>query len=126
VTAENETRDYLSERIRYMEQKFGVESEQAEEQREKLFRFDEIGLKERANRFREFLDKNNEKATKAFCKLSKEGGTNDDLSQIKGDDGVAFGNEKQRGEHIRRFYEQLYKKRLDVLISVEDFLGGNL
>ncbi len=35
-------------------------------------------------------------------------------------------DEKKRGEHIRRFYEQLYKKRLDVLISVEDFLGERI
>jgi hypothetical protein len=82
-----------------MEQKFGGGSEQAEDQREKLFRFDDNNLKERATRFREFLDQNNEKATKAFCKLSKEGGTNDDISQIKGDDGNAFGDEKKRGEH---------------------------
>jgi hypothetical protein len=72
------------------------------------------------------LNQNNEKATKAFCKLSKEGGTNDDISQIKGDDGIAFGDGMKRGEHIRSFYEKLYKKRLDALISVEDFLGERI
>ncbi len=126
ATAEKETRGYLVNRIRYMEEKFGIGSEQAEEQREKLFRFDDNGLKERANRFRDFLEKNNEKATKAFCKLSKEGGTNDDISQIKGDDGGVFPNSAQRGEHIRKFYENLYKKRLDPLMSVEEFLGGRI
>jgi phage baseplate assembly protein W len=126
AVAENETRVYLVNRIRYMEEKFGEGSEQAEEQREKLFIFDDTGLKERANRFRDFLEKNNEKATKAFCKLSKEGGTNDDITQIKRDDGVVFQNSAQRGEHIRKFYENLYKKRLDALMSVEDFLGERM
>jgi hypothetical protein len=47
---------------------------QVSDEREKLLQFDDINLKERATRFKEFLDVNNEKATKAFCRLSKEGG----------------------------------------------------
>jgi hypothetical protein len=105
-----------------MVEKCSEDLTQAEEQREKLLRFDDVKLKERAAGFREFLDVNNEKATKAFCKLSKEGGINDDISQIKTDDGVDFGKNKERGEHIRKYYEQLYKRRLDTLLSVEGFL----
>jgi hypothetical protein len=77
------TRDYLINRIRYMERQFGETSEQAEDIREKLLRHDDMLLKEKATKFREFLDANNERATKAFCRLSKEGGLNDDISQIK-------------------------------------------
>jgi hypothetical protein len=107
-----------------MEEKFGVNSTQAMDTREHLLRFDDILLKERATKFREFLDANNEQATKAFCRLSKEGGLNDDLSQIKNSDGEAFGSDQQRGDYIKTFYENLYRKRLDVLLSVEDFLGN--
>jgi hypothetical protein len=68
------TRDYLINRIKYMERQFGETSEQAEHIREKLLRHDDMLLKEKATKFREFLEANNERATKAFCRLSKEGG----------------------------------------------------
>jgi hypothetical protein len=118
------TRDYLINRIKYMEQQFGETSEQAEDIREKLLRHDDMLLKEKATKFREFLDANNERATKAFCKLSKEGGLNDDISQIKKDSGEGFKNGTERGEYVKNFYERLYCKRLDNLISVENFLGN--
>jgi hypothetical protein len=124
IKEQGAARDFLINRINYMEEKFGLSSIQAGDTREKLLRFDDILLKERATKFREFLDANNEQATKAFCRLSKEGGLNDDLSQIKNNDGDAFGSEQQRGEYIRTFYENLYRKRLDILMSVEDFLGN--
>jgi hypothetical protein len=43
---------------------------------------DDIDLKNRAVKFREFLEINNEKATKAFCRLGKEVGICDDITQI--------------------------------------------
>jgi hypothetical protein len=61
---------------------FGVNSQQWFDAKEAILRFDDVKLKERATKFREFLDVNNEKATKAFCRLSKEGGVCDDISQI--------------------------------------------
>jgi hypothetical protein len=79
-------------------------------------------LKERAIKFKEFLDCNNEKVTKAFCKLSKEGGLCDDMTQICGDDGKPFNTDEDRQKHVRKFYEKLYKKKLDRLLQVEDFL----
>jgi hypothetical protein len=85
---------------------------------------DDIDLKNRAVKFREFLDFNNEKATKAFCKLGKEGGVCDDISQIVNDRGEDFSTEIGRGEHIRGYYETLYKKRLDNLLRIEDFFNG--
>ncbi len=83
-------------------------------------------LKERASRFRDFLDANNERATKAFCRLSKEGGLCDDLTQIKDKDGNNFSNDKDRVEHIKGFYETLYKKKMDAILSIEDFLGNEI
>jgi hypothetical protein len=71
------------------------------------------------------LDENNEKATGAFCRLSKEGGTNDDVTQIKDNNGQEFKNGKDRGIHISGFYSELFKRKQDNLLSIEDFLGRN-
>ncbi len=62
------------------------------------------------------------KATRAFCRLSKEGGLCDDIGQIKGDDGRAFASVEHRGKHIAGFYSKIYKKKLDNLFRIEDFL----
>jgi hypothetical protein len=101
---------------------FGDDSVQAMDEREKLLRFDDVDLKNRAEKFKEFLDWNNEKATKAFCRLGREGGLCDDITQIKNNEGNAFNTGAERGEHIRKYYEGLYKKKLDRLIEIEDFL----
>jgi hypothetical protein len=106
----------------YMRDKFGDSSVQYLDEHDKLMRFDDLGLKERAVKFREFLDANNEKASKAFCKLSKEGGLCDDISQIGDVNGEDFNTDNERNEHIRGFYENLYKKRIDNLFEIEDFL----
>jgi hypothetical protein len=87
---------------------------------------DDLDLKSRAVKFREFLDANNEKATKAFCRLGKEGGVCDDITQIVNDNGSEFADDAKRGEHIRGYYEKLYKKRLDDLLSVENFQTENV
>ncbi len=68
---------------------------------------------------------NNEKATGAFCRLNKEGGVNDDIEQIKGPDGLDFVNNSERGKHIGEFYSGLYKRNLDYLLSIEEFLQGD-
>jgi hypothetical protein len=73
----------------------------------------------------EIFDESYEKATGAFCRLSKEGGTNDDVTQIKDNNGQEFKNGKDRGIHISGFYTELFKRKLDNLLSIEDFLGGN-
>jgi hypothetical protein len=53
------------------------------------------------------LDENNEKATGAFCRLTKEGVVNDDVSQIRNDNGEEFVNTEARGEYIGKFYSDL-------------------
>ena len=46
------------------------------------------------------------------------------LNELKNDNGEKFENSKQRGKYIRRYYEKLYKKKLDRLLEIEDFLEG--
>ncbi len=112
-TDDNTVREKLliiEERMRTV---FGVNTQQWFDAKEAILRFDDVKLKERATKFREFLDANNEKATKEFCRLSKEGGVCDDISQIRDDNGDTFKTDKDRGEHIARFYREIYKKQLD-------------
>ncbi len=122
----NLRRDRLITKEDYMKRKFGEESQQRWDVREDILRLDDMLLKEWANKFKEFLDKNNEKATKAFCGLSKEGGMCDDITQIRDNTGANFTNTKDRGSHIREYYNNIYKKRLDRLMMIEEFLGNDL
>jgi hypothetical protein len=124
ITERNEERDAILDRIRYMENKFGENSAQAIDEKDKLLRFDDTKLKEKATSFRDFLDANNEKATKVFCKLSKDGGLCDNQEVIQDSNGEGFGDTRKRTEYIRKYYEGVYKKRLDNLLSIETFLGG--
>ncbi len=47
----------------------------------------------------------------------------DDLTQIKDNQGNTFSSEQERGLHITGFYSKIYKKRLDRLIGIEEFIG---
>jgi hypothetical protein len=94
-----------------MKRKFGEDSQQCTDVREEILRLDDVLLRERATKFKEFLEKNNEKATKAFCRLSKEGGLCDDITQIRDSNGINFGDTKERGRHIRDYYTNIYKKK---------------
>jgi exonuclease III len=120
---DNIVRDKLLLNEDRMRTVFGVNSQQWFDAKESILRFDDVKLKERATKFREFLDANNEKATKAFCRLSKEGGVCDDISQIKDNNGATFQTDKDRGQHIAKFYSDIYKKQLDNLMEIEEFLG---
>ena len=83
-------------------------------------------LKNNTGKFREFFVTNNEKPTAAYCKLGKPTTCDDDLSKIKGKEGEMFNSKKDRANHIRDFYGNLYKKRLDRLLSIEDFLTNEI
>jgi hypothetical protein len=120
---DNVVRERLLVREGRMRTVFGENSQQWFDAKEAVLRFDDVKLKERVTKFREFLDANNEKATKAFCRLSKEGGVCDDINQIKGDNGEVFKTDKERGQYIASFYSDIYKKQMDNLIKIEDFLG---
>ena len=93
------------------------------EANEAILNMDDTKVKRRAGKFREFFENNNEKPTKIFFRLGKEKSGDDDLTQIRDERGGAFVDSNQREKHINDFYGQLYKKRLDRLISIEDFLA---
>jgi hypothetical protein len=103
---DNAKRDRLIQREEYMSDTFGENSQQRYEASEALLRFDDVILRNKATKFKEFLDINNEKSTKAFCRLSK-----DDLTQIKNNQGNIFRSEQERGLHITGFYSEIYKKK---------------
>jgi predicted alpha-1,6-mannanase (GH76 family) len=115
-------RERLLRREEYTRNVFGERSQQWYDAKDAVLRFDDVQLKERAVKFREFLDVNNEKATLAFCRLSKDGGLCDDIGQIKGEDGRTFNNSEERGKYIAGFYSKIYKKRLDNLFRIEDLI----
>ncbi len=117
-----QVREQLLLREDYVKQVFGENSQQWFDAREAILRHDDANLKDRANKFRAFLDTNNEKATRAFCRLSKEGGLCDDISQIRGEDGQAFQTSENRGKYISGYYSNVYKKKLDRIMRIEDFL----
>ena len=118
-------REYIIRKIKRLEDMFGSDSEQVSGCVEELNKFDDAQLKIRANKYKEFLLINNEKPTKAFCLLGKENNLLDDMDQIKDSEGRDFSNKDERKEYIRKYYENLYKKKLDNLIKVEDFLGND-
>jgi hypothetical protein len=100
-------RVWLVEKEEYMSRVFGEDSLQRLEVKDEILRCDAAELKERAIRFKDFWDMNNERATSAFCRLSKEGGLCDDLSQIKDGGGNKFASKEKQEEHIRGFYSEL-------------------
>ncbi len=112
----NALRERLLQREEYIKRVFGENSQQWFDAREAILRFDDVQLRERATKFREFLDVNNEKATKAFCRLSKDGGLCDDINQIRKENGRQFDNNDERGNYIAEFYSTIYKKKLDNII----------
>ena len=94
-----------------MEINFGRDSDQFNDALLALNNFDDKELKERANKYKEFLLSNNEKPTRAFCLLGRENNLLDDIEQIKNVDGNAFNNPQERNDYIKNFFENLYKKK---------------
>jgi len=119
-------RENLLMKVRRMESNFGIESEQFSDAINLLNRFDDQQLKLRANKFRDFVLKNNEKPTKAFCLLGKENNMVDDLEQIKDGTGEDFHSQQARKDYIQGYYADLYKKKMDRLMSIEEFFGDDL
>ena len=89
----------------------GKNSEGWLEANEAILNMDDLKVKKRAGKFREFLENNNEKPTKIFFRLGKEKSGDDDITQIRDDRGVVFEDGKQREKYINDFYGQLYKKK---------------
>jgi len=119
-------RDMLCRRRNRMEVLFGADSDQMMDAVLALNNFDNVQLRERAEKYREFVLSNNEKPSKAFCLLGKENNVAGDIDQIKDNNGMNFDNNIDRKEHIRAFYSNLYKKKLDNLMRIESFLGEGI
>ena len=110
-------RSFLVNKLERIRGSFGGDSEQAADCVRDLNEFDDNELKLRASKYKEFLLINNEKPTKAFCLLGKENNLLDDRSQIKDDNGRIFVGKKERGEYVREFYENLYKKNWIIFLK---------
>jgi len=59
-----------------------------------------------------------------FCRLGREKSGDDDTEQIRDLEGKNFKDGKERGKYIGEFYNNLYKKRVDNLLKIEDYLGA--
>jgi hypothetical protein len=53
------------------------------------------------------------------CKLGRDCNTVDNIAQIQKPGGGVFETEEERAEHVRRFYVNLYKKKIDRVLEVE-------
>jgi hypothetical protein len=82
-------------------------------------------VREEANKYVTFLRANNEKPTSRFCKLGKDCSTVDDIAQIQKPGGGVFENDADRAEHVRSFYVNLYKKKIDKVLEIESFFEQN-
>jgi hypothetical protein len=55
--------------------------------------------------------------------MGKNSTTVDDIAQIQKPGGGEFENDKERAEHVRNFYENLYKKKIDRVMEIESFFS---
>ena len=101
----------------------GKDSEGWKRCNEDLLNINDIQLKRRAGKYRDFFEQNNEKLTSIFFSQGKEKEGDDNIGRIRNDLGRVFTNDKDREKYIRNFYSNLYKRRIDRLIEIEDFLG---
>ncbi len=113
----NVKRSKICMKIYRMEAVFGRESEQFYNATRELNFFDDQLLKEKANKYQDFICKNNERPTRAFCLLGKESNVVDDITLIKDENNLPFLNEKARSTYIKGYYSDLYKKRIDNFIK---------
>ena len=60
-------------------------------------------------------EQNNEKPTGIFFSLGKEKDGDDNTERIRDDEGKKFGSSKQRGEYIRTYDNNVYKKKIDAV-----------
>ena len=71
----------------------------------------------------------NEKMTPGFLRIAKNN-KNEPMSLIKDNTGLAFSRIKDRGEHIRSFYEELYRIPPDAPVEldgcIDTFLGPEI
>ncbi len=114
-------RRWLVSKVHVFTELFGTGSEQSKQCEEDLLTYDSNMIREEANKYMAFLKANNEKLTSKFCKLGRDCNTVDDIAQIQRPGGGAFNTDEERAEHVRKFYVNLYKKKIDRVLEVESF-----
>jgi exonuclease III len=103
-------------------QLFGRESEEYRRINTELEEIMDKELKERAGKFKIFFESNNEKPTRAFYKIGKQKKLNDSTNRIRDKNGEIFRSDEERKEYVGNTFEKLYKKRIDRLIEIENYL----
>ncbi len=114
-------REWLLSRRKVYAEIFGKDSTQYKESEEDILQHDSERLREETGKYMQFLRENNEKPTRKFCKLGKNTNTVDDIRQVQKPGGGEFSTDEERSEHIRNFYETLYKKKIDHILEIENF-----
>jgi hypothetical protein len=117
-------REWLVNKVKVFKETFGKNSVQGKQCEEDLLAFDSTRLREETNKYVRFLKENNEKATRKFCKIGKCTSSVDDISQIQKPGGGEFRTDEERAEHVRDFYVNLYKKKIDRIIEIESLFDG--
>ena len=102
---------------------YGKNSEQSKECEEDLLNHDSMQLREDTGKYIQFLRENNEKPTRKFCKLGRDINTVDDIRQIQRPGGGEFASDEERAEHVRTFYVNLYKKKIDRILEIESIFS---
>ncbi len=114
-------RKWLVSKIKSFTEIFGKDSAQSKQCEEDLLTFDSNMIREETNKYVKFLQANNEKPTRKFCRLGKSCSTVDDIAQIEKPGGGPFSKDEDRAEHVRSFYVNLYKKKIDRVLELESF-----
>ncbi len=104
-------RKWLEKRIGVYEQLFGKGSEQHKQCEEDLIQHDTSQLKEETSKYIRFMQENNEKKTRKFCKLGKNTSTVDAISQILKADGSEFEGKGERVKHIRENFTRICTRK---------------
>ena len=113
-------RVWLVKKVENFTRLFGKEANVTKQCVEELTEYDSVRGREETDKYVRYLIENNEKPTRDFCSLGKSKSTVDDISQIQKTGGGNFESDKERGEHIRLFYSNLYKKRIDRVLEIEN------
>jgi hypothetical protein len=116
-------RKWLAKKLEIFKRLFAPGAAQIKQCEDDILDYDSLEIKAETDKYLEFLRENKEKPTKGFCKLGKKVSTVDDIEQILDNNGVAFKSAEERENHITSFYKNLYSKRLDRIIEIEDFFS---
>jgi hypothetical protein len=116
-------RKWLAKKLEVFKRLFPANAPQIKQCEDDILDYDSRELKKETDKYLEFLQENNEKPTRGFCKLGKNVSTVDDIDQILDANGNAFPNIEGREKHITGFYRNLYSKRIDRIIEIESFFS---